>query len=418
MQESHVITVMSSHEIRAQELEELRMKQLAKQSALKNDVSIRPIATMDTWLEHQKQEMDRLRKQQKVAKENLMNYRAKDIDNQESVLKEELKRKQIEAAEILHNYRGNKESYIAHEVKKVNKVSKLTSDCRKADVSGPIREDPEFKSIETIRSKFDVTHLGAKPLKENDHERDITHGESNVEIIEQLSGSSNEGSSSWIMVSENKQITNLNASVRSNCPYSNSDNHESIQNQDDFKKEDQSILVDVSTIVEANMINSKDSRMTHDHHDEKALRSDQGENDEIKFRHDTKKGTASVSFGLVTKEKDAAQVGPYSFGNFASATRDGNKILDKLLMSICQIVQSDLKVSIASQDVKLLLNGLSVQVQNDDCTRSQRNSSTVRRYVRIKIPFEVRDINSNLDIQKRIQQTLAASIPILMQNVN
>lgn len=412
MQESHVVSVMSSQEQRSRELEELRKKHLAKQSSIKNDVPLQPIATMNSWLEQQKQQMDLLKKQQKDAKENLMNYRAKDVDNHDSALKEELKRKQIEAAEILHNYRGNKDVYLAHELRKVSKSSKSPLDGRQADASGPIREDTEFKSIEMIRSKFDIS------LSNTDSLHNYNNGDSAPEIMQQLRGSSNEGSSSWIMISENDQITNNVSSdsmISIELESTSNNTHGTIQTEHKNTSEEP-LLSKVSTKMEKIILHPNESINSQDHHDYPFFMNTDKCGEPI-LKHQSRKGTASVSFGLVTKIKDRAQIGPYSFGQFASSNGDENKILDKLLMSICHIVDSDLKVEIENQNVKLLLNCLSVQVQNDDSFICRRNMSTIRRYVRIKIPYEVRDVGLNADIQRRIKQTLAASISLLINDL-
>jgi hypothetical protein len=432
---------VSSQERRAQELEELRKKQLAKQNTLKNDASLQPITTMDSWLEMQKQQTFLSKQQEKDAKDNLASYRAIDVNNQDSI-KGELKKKQMEAAEILHNYRGTKDVYFAHEVKKHSKINVSPENKNvAADVSGPVTIPTEFKSIHDIRSKFDVSHVN-----DNTPNGSLQNNESDGgcrEIVQQLSGSSNEGSTSWIIVSDSAaDYPNEHTLDDSNLQIDNRNNGGKYEEQVIEFKEETRLAEEARLAETARLEEEAQLAKTAVGFDEMKITEKLGMEEAVKMAlegidlsdltkkkklpdsqslverlvSNTKKGHASISFGLITKRKDAATIGPYSFGKYASNSRDANFLLDKILECMIQIVQLTLKSHIANRDVRIMFDCMSVQVQNDETFKPcESKKNTLRRFVRVKIPYEVSDATMNMDIQRQIQTYLAKSIPILLK---
>lgn len=90
---------------------------------------------LESWYEQQRDRAKIIRMQQKDATENLRNYNAKTgIQTVGSDLKDELKKKELEAAEMLRNYRGRPQDY-----QQMLKQSKVDSTNRniKADVVAP-----------------------------------------------------------------------------------------------------------------------------------------------------------------------------------------------------------------------------------------------------------------------------------------
>lgn len=167
-----------SEDRRAAELEELRKKQLAKSSNIEEHAGgsllggVSQPVTMESWFEQQRKQTKLNRLQKKDATENLHKYNSANINVSTTAgnnVKEELKKKKREATEILHNYRGQPEVFMSHQVKKHPKANVTQNKSPvKADVIAP---NPG-KKLETVGCVVPQApqedRISAAPLSERD----------------------------------------------------------------------------------------------------------------------------------------------------------------------------------------------------------------------------------------------------------
>lgn len=105
---------------RAVELEELRQKNLAKTMILGQqlDGKGQPI-DKEGFYQQQKYQSEQIKQQQMDAAQNLHSYRNANVTTIDEI-KSNTKKKEQEAAAMLHNYRGKPEAVLSHQVKKIS----------------------------------------------------------------------------------------------------------------------------------------------------------------------------------------------------------------------------------------------------------------------------------------------------------
>lgn len=103
---------------RAAELEYLRARNVAKTIQVQLDGKGQPI-NKESFEQQRKEQVEQIRKQQMDAASNLHNFRNKNVVAGDDV-KQQLKKKEMEAAAMLRNYRGSPDAVLSHQVKKIS----------------------------------------------------------------------------------------------------------------------------------------------------------------------------------------------------------------------------------------------------------------------------------------------------------
>jgi len=113
--------IISAQDKRAEELEELRKRNVAKIMQEQLDGKGLPI-TKESFYQQQKYQLELIKQQKLDAEANLHNFRNKNVTIADGT-KEEIKKKEMEAAALLHSYRGKPEAILSHQVKKFSNVA-------------------------------------------------------------------------------------------------------------------------------------------------------------------------------------------------------------------------------------------------------------------------------------------------------
>ena len=129
--------------------------------------------TMESWFEQQRKQTKLNRLQQKDATENLRNYKSSNINASTAAgnnTKEEIKKKEQEATELLRNYRAQPEVFMSHQVKKHPKTNVVQNKSpARVDVVAP---SPK-KKLGAVESNFEPQahqedENSATPLSDRD----------------------------------------------------------------------------------------------------------------------------------------------------------------------------------------------------------------------------------------------------------
>jgi len=118
---------------------------------------------MDSWFQQQRQQTKLSRLQQKDATENLQNYKMTEASRNTKSVKDEMKKKEQEAAEMLRNYRGQPEAILSHQVKKHAKdgVFTINKNFTQADVVAPLPS----RKLETASGGFVLEDEAPSPSR-------------------------------------------------------------------------------------------------------------------------------------------------------------------------------------------------------------------------------------------------------------
>ncbi len=183
-----------SEDRRAEELEELRKKQVVKNTR-GNDENIgggganQPV-TLESWFEQQREQSKIIRQNQKAATENLHKYNSAGIQTGGSDVKDELKKKEQEAADMLRNYRGNPQDFFTNQIQRQAKAGITKSEVGLvADIVAP----SPGKKYENVPGKI---ALQTGNDETSDRIRSGSHGTADWSIVSGNDSDSDRGLSS------------------------------------------------------------------------------------------------------------------------------------------------------------------------------------------------------------------------------
>ena len=141
---------------------------------------------MESWLQQQRAQTQECRQKQIDATENLRKYRG--VVESGNDLKDELKRKEQEAATLRHSYRGKPDAILSHQVKKITKgISSTDLTGNSVSTFIPAETGPKYDQ-DVSHSKFNVEDGESSHLsKELDNSNDRKVSDATVSDWELLS---------------------------------------------------------------------------------------------------------------------------------------------------------------------------------------------------------------------------------------
>lgn len=273
--------------------------------------------TMESWLEKQREQSKNLRLQQKDATENLHKY--KGVNGMQAVgsdVKDELKKKEQEAAENLRNYRAQAALFTSN--RKDNTAGKTTME---ADVVAPI----PGRKLDTIQGKLVIPQVQAAGNSlASDRGRSESQGTADWSVISGVDSDSDRGLSSTPVNVDMSEITAM---------FSNGADAAAGINQSANTNGDETPLS--SSYIEA---------------------SSSAEDEKIEKKWHV--AHVTVSFGLLIHENDSPTEGTYSSSDVQ------NDIVKNLMSKLRLITDKSLNgqsnAMVAKQDVPM-----SMTVQKD-----------------------------------------------------
>lgn len=226
-------TPVRAKDKRADELAELRQKQLAKVAHGQLDGLGQPM-TAEAWENLQKRNSEQTKKQQQYAALNLHSHHYHADDSQTNDVKEKLKQQELEAAQMLHSYRGKPEAILSHQVKRIPKtpgsanktppgdfvsssdeggvpeldINKLSFNFNGGEASTDHKESLAAKSTPVATSEVDNFLQSLDDFISSPDESSIrdTEDDKDQHLIAPQQSNSSDGSTEWVVLAEEEKV--------------------------------------------------------------------------------------------------------------------------------------------------------------------------------------------------------------------
>lgn len=404
MSDNTSVEARTSRDKRTLELEELRKKQLAKsrqESMVDNGIQPMP---MESWLQQQKVQTQESRQKQIDATENLRKYRG--VVESGNDLKDELKRKEQEAATLRHSYRGKPDAILSHQVKKISKgISSmdLTGNSASTCTSFIPAETSSKCDREFSNSKLNIgdgESSDASKEIENSNDRKVSDATvSDWELLSEKGRMSTAGSVSEI---SSAYMVTLNSSDSSTSEKVNMDTLYVVPSGDGVDSE-----IDTESL-------GKDTGSSYHTNEPDAaagpnISAIKGDENALSAKKEALKEwtitNVSVSFGLLVLKDDAPKLGSYNAPVEC-------KLLENILTKMRVLAKQSLDQEIKSSNIMLAdseTNPVHIHVDNDGAYKVPASRpNTQRCLIRLSIPIKY--VSSDHDAKTTAQSLVCGAL--------
>ena len=316
---------------------------------------------MESWFQQQRAQTQENRQKQIDATENLRKYRGMLESGND--IKDELKRKEQEAAALMHSYRGKPDAVLSHQVKKINKGNKNSNSSTNLAALPITSSNAENKSTYQHGgcdfSKHNIDHGQPEKIgKETEFSNPRKQSDATVSDWELLSEKGRMSTAGSVSEMSSAYMVTLNSSGSSTSEKVNMDTLYVVPSGDgvDSELDTESLEKDAGLPFHANEPDAAAGPNIAALREEKVVSVDKKE-----IVREWVTTNVSVSFGLLVLIDDAPRLGSYNAPVEC-------KLLENILTKMRILAKQSLDQEIKSSNIMLAdsdTNPVHIHVDND-----------------------------------------------------